>query len=79
MFIKGKGLLTFWNLSEKDDKLNEIIDVSLQTINQRSIIHLRMFFLLAEKVIVISKAYKILFVNITEINVCILCLKRIFA
>ena len=79
MFIKDRGSLIFWGSLRKDDKLSDIIDISLQTINQRSIIYSRTFFLLTEKMIVISKIYKALFMSVAKINVYIFCLKKISA
>ena len=35
-------------LSEENDDLSEIIDIALQTVNQREIFHQRTFFLLIE-------------------------------
>ncbi len=54
-------------LSEKDDDLNEIIDITLQTVNQWEIFHQRTFFLLIEEIVVVNKAIHVLLQNFTKI------------
>ncbi len=53
--------------SEEDDDLSEIIDIALQTVNQREIFHQRMFFLLIEEIVVIDKVIHVLLQNFTKI------------
>ena len=53
--------------SEKDDDLNEIIDITLQTVNQWEIFHQRMFFLLIEEIVIVNKVIHVLLQNFTKI------------
>ncbi len=46
--------------SEKNNDLNEIIDIAFQTVNQWEIFHQRMFFLLIEEIVVINKTICVL-------------------
>ncbi len=52
---------------EKDNDLSEIIDITLQTVNQWEIFHQRMFFLLIEKIVVVDKAIHVLLQNFAKI------------
>ena len=54
-------------LSEENDDLSEIINIALQTVNQREIFHQRTFFLLIEKIVVIDKAIHVLLQSFTKI------------
>jgi len=53
--------------SEEDDDLSEIIDIALQTVNQREIFHQRTFFLLIEEIVVVDKAIRVLLQNFAKI------------
>ncbi len=53
--------------SEKDDNLSEIIDITLQTVNQREIFHQRIFFLLIEEIVIVNKVIHVLLQNFTKI------------
>ncbi len=53
--------------SEKDDDLSEIIDITLQTINQQEIFHQRIFFLLIKEIVVVDKAIHVLLQSFTKI------------
>ncbi len=53
--------------SEEDDDLSEIIDITLQTVNQQEIFHQRMFFLLIEEIVVIDKAIHVLLQSFAKI------------
>jgi len=54
-------------LSEKDDDLSEIIDIALQTVNQREIFHQRTFFLLIKEIVVVNKTICVLLQSFTKI------------
>ncbi len=54
-------------LSEKDNDLSEIIDIVLQTVNQREIFHQRTFFLLIEEIVVVDKAIHVLLQSFAKI------------
>ena len=51
--------------------MSDIVDIALQTVYQRGIVHSETFFLLTEKVIIFSKAHKVLLVSVAKIGVCI--------
>ena len=51
--------------------MSDIVDVALQTVYQRGIVHSGTFFLLTEKVIIFSKAHRALLVSVTKIGACI--------
>ncbi len=53
--------------SEEDDDLNEIIDITFQTINQWKIFHQKTFFLLIEEIVVINKVIHVLLQSFTKI------------
>ncbi len=53
--------------SEKDDDLNEIINIALQTVNQREIFHQRTFFLLIEEIVIIDKVIHVLLQSFVKI------------
>ncbi len=53
--------------SEEDDNLSEIIDITLQTVNQREIFHQRIFFLLIEEIVIVNKVIHVLLQNFTKI------------
>ncbi len=53
--------------SEEDNDLSEIIDIALQTVNQWEIFHQRMFFLLIEEIVVVSKAIYVLLQSFAKI------------
>jgi len=53
--------------SEEDDDLSEIIDIALQTVNQREIFHQRTFFLLIKEIVVVSKAIRALLQSFAKI------------
>ncbi len=53
--------------SEEDDDLSEIIDITLQTVNEQKIFHQRMFFLLIEEIIIVNKAIRALLQNFAKI------------
>ena len=53
--------------SEEDDDLSEIIDITLQTVNQQEIFHQRMFFLLIEEIVVVDKAIHVLLQSFAKI------------
>jgi len=46
--------------SEENDDLSEIIDITLQTVNQQEIFDQRTFFLLIEEIVIFSKAIHVL-------------------
>ncbi len=53
--------------SEENNGLSEIIDIALQTVNQREIFHQRTFFLLIEEIVVVNKAIHVLLQSFTKI------------
>ncbi len=53
--------------SEKNDDLSEIIDITLQTVNQWEIFHQRTFLLLIEEIVVVDKAIHVLLQSFTKI------------
>ncbi len=53
--------------SEENNDLSEIIDIALQTVNQREIFHQRTFFLLIEEIVVVNKAIHVLLQSFTKI------------
>ncbi len=53
--------------SEEDDDLSEIIDIALQTVNQREIFHQKTFFLLIEEIVVVDKAIHVLLQSFAKI------------
>ena len=54
-----------------------VVDVALQAVYQRGIIHSGTFFLLTEKVIIFGKAHRALLVSVVKIGVCIFSFKGI--
>ncbi len=53
--------LSFIEISlEKDNDLSEIIDITLQTVNQQEIFHQRTFFLLIEEIVIVNKTIHVL-------------------
>ncbi len=65
--IKDEWLSFIEISSEEDDDLSEIIDIAIQTVNQREIFHQRMFFLLIEEIVVVDKAIHVLLQNFAKI------------
>ena len=55
----------------KGSELGDVVDVALQAVYQRGIVHSETFFLLTEKVIIFGKAYRALLVSVVKISVCI--------
>ncbi len=53
--------------SEKNDDLSEIIDITLQAVNQWEIFHQRMFFLLIKKIVIIDKVIHVLLQSFMKI------------
>ncbi len=53
--------------SEENDDLSEIIDITLQTVNQWKIFHQKTFFLLIEKIVIVDKAIHVLLQSFTKI------------
>ncbi len=53
--------------SEENDDLSEIIDITLQTVNQQEIFHQKTFFLLIKEIVVIDKAIYVLLQSFTKI------------
>ena len=51
--------------------MGDVVDVVLQAVYQRGIVHLGTFFLLTEKVIIFGKAHRALLVSVTKIGACI--------
>ena len=64
-------------MSEKGSELSDVVDIALQTVYQRDIVHSEMFFLLTEKVIIFGKAYRALLMSVVKIDVCIFSFKEI--
>ena len=77
IFIKDRESFSIWALSEKGSKLGGVVNIALQTVYQRGIIHSETFFLLTEKVIIFSKAYRALLVSVMKIDACIFSFKEI--
>jgi hypothetical protein len=65
--MKDERLSFIKILSEKDDNLSEIIDIMLQTVNQREIFHQRTFFLLIKEIVVINKVIYVLLQSFAKI------------
>jgi len=60
--------LNFIEISlEENDDLSEIIDITLQTVNQQEIFHQRTFFLLIKEIVVVDKAIHVLLQSFTKI------------
>ena len=55
----------------KGSELSDVVDIVLQAVYQRGIIHSETFFLLTEKVIIFSKAHRALLVSVMKIGACI--------
>ncbi len=53
--------------SEENDDLSEIINITLQTVNQWKIFHQRMFFLLIEEIVVVDEVIHVLLQNFAKI------------
>ncbi len=53
--------------SEENNNLSEIIDITLQTVNQREIFHQRTFFLLIEEIVVVDKVIHVLLQSFAKI------------
>jgi len=53
--------------SEKDNDLNEIINIALQTVNQQEIFHQRTFFLLIKKIVIVDKVIHVLLQSFAKI------------
>ena len=53
--------------SEENDDLSEIIDITLQTVNQQEIFHQRTFFILIKKIVIVNKVIHVLLQNFTKI------------
>ena len=51
--------------------MSGIVNVALQAVYQRGIVHSETFFLLTEKVIIFSKAHRALLVSVMKIGACI--------
>ena len=64
-------------MPEKGSELSGVVDIALQTVYQRGIVHSGMFFLLTEKVIIFGKAHRVLLVSVAKIGVCIFSFKGI--
>ncbi len=56
-----------WNFIKKSNDLSEIIDIVFQTINQQEIFYQRIFFLLIEEIVVVSKAIYVLLQSFAKI------------
>ncbi len=52
---------------EENDDLSEIINITLQTVNQWEIFHQRMFFLLIKEIVVVNKAIHVLLQSFMKI------------
>ena len=57
--------------------MSDVVDIALQTVYQRGIVHSETFFLLTEKVIIFGKAHRALLVNVAKIGVCIFSFEEI--
>ena len=57
--------------------MSDVVDVALQAVYQRGIVHSGMFFLLTEKVMIFGKAHRALLVSVAKIGVCIFSFKEI--
>ena len=57
--------------------MSGVVDVALQAVYQRGIVHSETFFLLTEKVIIFGKAHRALLVSVAKIGVCIFGFKGI--
>ena len=64
-------------MSEKGSELDSVVNIALQTVYQRDIVHSETFFLLTEKVIIFSKAHRALLVSVAKIDVCIFSFEEI--
>ncbi len=53
--------------SEENNDLSEIIDITLQTVNQWKIFHQRTFFLLIKKIVIVDKVIHVLLQSFTKI------------
>ena len=51
--------------------MSGVVDIALQAVYQRGIVHSGMFFLLTEKVIIFGKAHRALLVGVAKIGACI--------
>ena len=51
--------------------MSGVVDIALQAVYQRGIVHSGTFFLLTEKVIIFSKAHRVLLVSVIKIGACI--------
>ena len=61
----------------KGGKLGGVVDIALQAVYQRGIIHSETFFLLTEKVIIFGKAYRALLMSVVKIDTCIFSFEEI--
>ena len=61
----------------KGSKLGSVVDIALQAVYQRGIVHSETFFLLTEKVIIFSKAHRVLLVSVAKIGACIISFEEI--
>ncbi len=60
--------LNFIKISSKEDNdLSEIINITLQTVNQREIFHQRTFFLLIKEIVVVNKVIYVLLQSFAKI------------
>ena len=64
-------------MSGKGGELGDVVNIALQAVYQRGIVHSGTFFLLTEKVIIFGKAHRALLVSVTKIGVCIFSFKEI--
>ena len=65
--MKDKWLSFIKVSSEEDDNLSEIIDIVLQTVNQREIFHQITFFLLIKEIVIVNKVINVLLQNFAKI------------
>ena len=51
--------------------MKDVVNVALQAVYQRGIVHSETFFLLTEKMIIFGKAHRALLVSVMKIGACI--------
>jgi len=67
LLMKDERLSFIEISSEENDDLSEIIDITLQTVNQQEIFHQRTFFILIKKIVIVNKVIHVLLQNFTKI------------
>ena len=77
IFIKDRESFFIWASSGKGDKLSDVVNIALQAVYQRGIVHSETFFLLTEKVIIFNKAHRVLLMSVVKIDVCIFSFEEI--